>query len=295
VGSVEEFTPVNYSSTYANLQKYNRLLESLVDERLDQDQIVPLGCWRFLRQCQPAHKGQFHSLCDRGLFMLPFIAIPLLHSSGAWIASTAAGGYIAGTLSSTWVGAFVAGNAGILSGIGITSAAGVYAALGGTLSSAGTALGSGLSAIGLSGLAQSLGLAPATLLGLTFFSWAIVASALLVISGSGLIYFFAREKLQLINDERSKGGLSDTTWREILKEVQNYEKQAMTDILKKLGEEGGGIVVHRDGDMVEIKGVNYGIRDLKYIIEKDGAEVIVKPSFISFKYRVVCTVKEARE
>ena len=80
--------------------------------------------------------------------MLPFIAIPLLHSSGAWIASTAAGGYIAGTISSTWIGAFVAGNAGLLSSLGITSAAGTYAAFGGTLSSAGTALGSGLSTIG---------------------------------------------------------------------------------------------------------------------------------------------------
>ena len=102
--------------------------------------------------------------------MLPFIAIPLLHSSGAWIASTAAGGYIAGTLSTTWVGAFIAGNAGLLSALGITSAAGVYAALGGTLSSAGTAVGTGLTAVGLSGLAQSLGLAPATFLGLTFAS-----------------------------------------------------------------------------------------------------------------------------
>ena len=37
--------------------------------------------------------------------MLPIIADPVLHSSGAWIASTAASGYVASTLSSTWVGA----------------------------------------------------------------------------------------------------------------------------------------------------------------------------------------------
>ena len=225
--------------------------------------------------------------------MLPFIAIPLLHSSGGWIASTAAGGYVAGTLSSTWIGAFVAGNAGLLSSFGITSAAGVYAALGGTLSSAGTALGSGLSAIGLSGLAQSLGLAPATVLGLTFVSWAVIASTILIISGSGLIYFVARRKLQLINDERRKGGLSDTTWREILEEAQNYEKQAMTDLLEKLGKESKDIVVRRDSETVEIIGVNYSIRDLKYVVEKNGAERIVKSSLIPFRRIVVYSVKEA--
>lgn len=200
--------------------------------------------------------------------MLPLIAIPILHSAGGWIASTTAGGYIAGTLSSTWIGAFVAGNAGLLSSLGITSAAGVYAALGGTLSSAGTALGSGLSAIGLSGLAQSLGLAPATFLGLTFASWAIVTSGALIIAGSGLVYFVARKKLQLINDERRKGGLADTNWREILEDVRNYEKQAMFDVLEKLGEESKDIIVHRQSESVEIKGVSYSIGDLKYVVEK---------------------------
>lgn len=125
--------------------------------------------------------------------MLPIIAVPLLHSSGAWIASTTAGGYVAGTLSSTWIGAFVAGNAGLLSGIGITSAAGVSAALSGAFSSAGTAVGSGLTAVGLSGVAQGLGVAPATFLGLTFASWAVLASTVLFISSSGFIYYFSRK------------------------------------------------------------------------------------------------------
>ena len=223
--------------------------------------------------------------------MLPFIAIPLLHSSGAWIASTAAGGYIAGTLSTTWIGAFVAGNAGLLSGLGITSAAGVYAALGGTVSSAGTAAGNGLTAAGLSGLAQSLGLAPATFLGLTFVSWAVVASVILLLSGSGLIYFVARRKLQLINFERRKGDLPNTTWREILEEAQNYEKQAMIDILIKLDEECKDVIFLRESETVEIKGVNYNIRDLKYVVEKNGSERIVKSSLIPFRRIVVYTVK----
>lgn len=223
--------------------------------------------------------------------MLPFIAIPLLHSSGAWIASTAAGGYIAGTLSATWIGAFVAGNAGLLSALGITSAAGVYAALGGSLSSAGTAIGGGLTAVGLSGLAQSIGLAPATFLGLTFISWAAVASAILIFSSSGLIYFVARRKLQLINVERRKGDLPDTTWREILKETQNYEKQAMIDILEELAEECKDVIFFKESETVKIKVVNYNIRDLKYVVEKNGAERIVKSSWIPFRRIVVYTVK----
>jgi len=227
--------------------------------------------------------------------MPPFIVIPILHSSGAWIASTAASGYIAGTLSTTWIGAFVAGNAGLLSGLGITSAAGVYAAFGGTLSSAGAVVGSGLSAVGLSGLAQSLGLAPVTFLGLTFVSWAAVASAIVMFfgSGSGLIYFVARRKLQLINDERRKGDLPNTTWREILEEAQNYEKQAMLDILAKLGEECKDISFLRESEAVEIKGVNYNIRDLKYVVEKNGVERIVKSSKIPFRRIVIYTVKSA--
>lgn len=225
--------------------------------------------------------------------MLPFIAIPLLHSSGAWIASTAAGGYIAGTLSTTWIGAFVGGNAGLLSALGITSAAGVYSAIGGTLASAGTTVGSGLTAVGLSGLAQSLGLAPATFLGLTFVSWALVASVILIFSGSGFIYFFSRKKLQLINVERRKGGLANTTWREILKEAQNFEKQAMIDILVELDEECEDVIFLKESDTVEIKGVNYKIRDLKYVVEKNGAERIVKSSLIPFRRIVVYTVKSA--
>lgn len=226
--------------------------------------------------------------------MLPFIAIPLLHSSGAWIASTATGGYIASTLSTTWIGAFIAGNAGLLSGLGITSAAGVYAAIGGTLSSAGTAVGTGLTAVGLSGLAQSLGLAPATFLGLTFVSWAVVASAILIFSASGLIYFFARGKLQIINVERCKGALPNITWREILQEAQDYERQAMIDILAELDKECKDLVYLRGSETIEIEGVSYNTRDLKYVVEKNGTERIVKSSLIPFRRVIVYTVKRGQ-
>lgn len=222
--------------------------------------------------------------------MLPFIAIPILHSSGAWIISTAASGYIAGTLSSTWIGAFVAGNAGLLSSFGITSAAGVYAALGGKFSVASTALGGGVSSIGLSGLAHSLGYVPVTFLGLTYVSWAIVASSLLIISSSGLLYLVARKKLQLINNERRKGNLADTTWREILEDARNFEIQAMFELLGKLGEESKDIIVDEASESVYIRGVKYRIGDLKYIVEKNGVERIVKSSFIPFQRIVIYTV-----
>ena len=48
--------------------------------------------------------------------MLPLLAVPVLHSSGAFIAYSGTG-YLAGTLSSSWLGAFVLGNSGLLAGV----------------------------------------------------------------------------------------------------------------------------------------------------------------------------------
>lgn len=222
--------------------------------------------------------------------MLPLIAVPLLHSSGAWIASTAAGGYVAGTLSSTWIGAFIAGNAGILSGLGITSAAGVLAAMSGGLSSVGAALGSGLSAIGLAGVAQSLGLAPATFLGLTVASWALVATG---VAAVGIGYFFASKKLAKINQERAKGGLLAVTWAEIIAEARDYEKQALMSILEGLEAEfQGEIILDRSSETAVIRSKNYKISDLKYVIEKSGREYIGLRSNIPFREVLLFVVKK---
>lgn len=222
--------------------------------------------------------------------MLPLIAVPLLHSSGAWIASTAAGGYVAGTLSSTWIGAFIAGNAGVLSALGITSAAGVLAAMGGGLTSVGAALGSGLSAIGLAGIAQGLGLAPATFLGLTVASWAMVASSVVVV-GAG--YFFARKKLEEINQERAKGGLKDVTWSEIVAEARSYENEAMMNVLESL-EAGshGDIIFNRSTKTAIIRDKAYNVCDLKYVIEKSGREFIGLRSKVPFREIVLFVVKD---
>jgi hypothetical protein len=225
--------------------------------------------------------------------MLPLIAVPILHSSGAWIASTAAGGYVAGTLSSTWIGAFIAGNAGILSGLGITSAAGVLAAMGGGLSSVGAALGSGLTAIGLGGVAQSLGLAPATFLGLTVVGWSIAAAS---VAAAGVGYFFTRKKLAAINEERAKGGLAAVTWSQIIAEAREYEKQAMMGILEELqAETEEDIVVNRSLEEAVINGKSYKISDLKYVIEKNGREYVALRSKNPFRNMVLFVVKEERK
>ena len=131
--------------------------------------------------------------------MLPLIAVPVVHSAGGWIASTAAGGYLAGTLSSTWAGAFVAGNAGALMGAGVATATAVGGYIAGATGSA----------------AVALGLAPATFLGLTPVGWAIAGGALTVTgAGVGVAYWKSRkfraavdEVLDQINAERIKGGL----------------------------------------------------------------------------------------
>ena len=222
--------------------------------------------------------------------MLPLIAVPIIHSSGAWIASTAAGGYVAGTLSSTWIGAFIAGNAGVLSGLGITSAAGVLAAMGGGLSSVGVALGSGLTAIGLGGVAQSLGLAPATFLGLTVVGWSMAAAS---VAAAGVGYFFTRKKLADINEERAKGGLGAVTWSQIIAEARDYEKQAMIGILEELqAESEGNILIHRAIDEAVIMGKSYKITDLKYVIEKNSKEYVALRSKNPFRNIVLFIVKE---
>lgn len=224
--------------------------------------------------------------------MLPLIAVPLIHSSGAWIASTAAGGYVAGTLSTTWVGAFIAGNATILTGLGLTSGAGVLAAMGGGLSGMGAALGTGLSAVGLGGVAQTLGLAPATFLGLTVVGW---AAAIASVATLGIGYFFTRAKLNEINEERAKGGLAEISWGGIIDEVKEYEFGAVVRILLELEKETADIVVNLETETVWIYNEPYSIRDLEYVIEKSGKEYIGLRSRIPFCGKELYVVKPADE
>lgn len=209
---------------------------------------------------------------------IPLLAIPVIHSSGAWIASTAAGGYIAGTLSGTWLGAFVLGNSALLGSLGLVSAAGIAgSAVSGGLAAAGSALalgaGSALSAVGLGGLATHLGIAPVvTFLGVTPVGWAIIGSISTVLGS--IVYLKMRSQIKLINEERIKGGLEPTTWSEIIQDVIDLESKSMYSILEMLSEERDSVSLSNDRKHVMINGDLYLVSRLKYVIKEDGIEAL---------------------
>jgi len=225
---------------------------------------------------------------------LPFcaLAVPVLHSSGAWIASTAAGGYLAGTLSSTWIGAFIAGNAGFLGGLGLVSAAGIFGSSGvlaGWGSAAGASLGSGLTAVGLGGLATKLGLAPSLFLGLTPMGWAIVGSAATIVGSGG--FLLLRRQMKLINEERSKGGLGPITWRELIREVKRHEAEAISQILEELSlRPEYGVQVIDDGTRVVVGQRSYPVSRVKYRVNENGSEELLYASRVGV-VKVLLVVK----
>lgn len=206
---------------------------------------------------------------------LPLLAIPVLHSSGAWIAY-AGSGYVAGTLSSSWVGAFILGNSSLLAGAGLVSGASIAAASGvlaGFGASAGMALGSALTAVGLGGMASWLGLAPVvTFLGLTPVGWAMVGGATVVLATLSAV--FTRQHMNKLNAERAKGGLSALSIRELISEIQSFESDAVRQVLLALSENGADIILSVKNDEVTIAGTTFSIKKLRYRIKKDGTEDI---------------------
>lgn len=219
---------------------------------------------------------------------LPLLAIPVIHSSGAWIASTAAGGYLAGTLSSTWVGAFVLGNGALLSSVGLASGA---AAIGAAATSTMGGFGALLSYVGLGGVASALGIAPAvTFLGLTPVGWAITAGAVGITSLLG--YFICKKSLHQINSERNKGGLPSITLSGIVKEVRELEHESLLKILKFLAEETDEISL-TNNENVLIQGKKFLVKDLAYRIHPSGLEELVYKRLFK-KDTHLFTVKLAR-
>jgi len=222
---------------------------------------------------------------------LPFlaIAVPVLHSSGAWIASTAASGYIAGTLSGTWIGAFVLGNSTLLGSLGLVSAAGIFGATGGLAalsSSAALGVGSALTAVGLGGVASTLGIAPAaTFLGLTPVGWAIAGAAATVVATLG--YYFTRKTMRRINEEREKGGLEPITLTEIVREVRLLEAQSLGAILARLDIELGNVSLSNDHKELTVDGQVFSLHRLKYVLNEDGSEELVFVSRTGRKKRVL--------
>lgn len=208
--------------------------------------------------------------------MIPFIAVPLLHSSGAWIASTAAGGYVAGTLSGTWIGAFILGNSGLLASLGLVSASSIFAAAATGIAGVGTTAaalgGSALTAIGLGGVASQLGLAPTVFLGLTPVGWAITGSSALL--AGGLAIYLKSSVMDQINEERVKGGLPEIGVFELLSEIKEFEYNSKIEILKKLSKERLNFKVREKEDRVIINDTDYKISSIRYVMEESGREFL---------------------
>lgn len=224
------------------------------------------------------------------------IAIPVLHSSGAWIASTGAAGYIAGTLSSTWIGAFVLGNGTLLGSLGLVSAAGIFGATGSLAaltSSAALSVGSALTAVGLGGVASSLGIAPvATFLGLTPVGWVVAGSTVVIASTLGL--YFTRKTMRRINEEREKGGLEPISISQIVKQVRLLEAQSLEAILMRLSFEMDTVQLSDDQKSVSVDGQVFSIHRLKYVVNADGSEELVFVTRARRKKRILL-IKAASE
>ncbi|UXU74569.1 MULTISPECIES: hypothetical protein [unclassified Paracoccus (in: a-proteobacteria)] len=181
---------------------------------------------------------------------------------------------MAGTLSSTWIGALVLGNQALFSGLGIISVAGIWGAVGGIGASVTGGVGAALSAVGLGGVASYLGIAPvATFLGLTPVGWAITGTATVVAGTLG--YYFTRRTMRRLNEERQKGGLEPITIMQILREVRQLEAQSMSDILQRLSRERDDVQVSASGEEAIVNGQAFSVGKLKYVISDDGSEEIV--------------------
>lgn len=224
------------------------------------------------------------------------IAIPVLHSSGAWIASTGAAGYIAGTLSSTWIGALILGNSTLLGSLGLVSAAGIFGAAGGLASLSTTAtlgVGSALTAVGLGGIANSLGLVPAaTFLGLTPVGWAIAGATATIVAALG--YYATHKTMRRMNEERANGGLGPITITQIVKEVRLLEANSLEAILKKLSVELPNVSLSTDGQDLSVDGQVFSLRRLKYVVNQDGSEEVVFVTRVGRKKRILL-VKSAED
>lgn len=205
---------------------------------------------------------------------LPLLAIPVLHSSGAWIAY-AGSGYLAGTLSSSWVGALILGNATFFASVGLVSTAGIAAASGaiaGFGASAAAGLGSALTTVGLGSVASWLGIAPAaTFLGMTVVGWTMMGVGAIAL---GLGTVFTRRIMNKLNEERVKGGLAAITVQQLVTVVREYEVEAMREILQTLAAKDPAIELNDSNAEVSISGRVFSISKLRYRVNKDGSEEI---------------------
>lgn len=208
--------------------------------------------------------------------MLPMIAVPLLHSSGAWIASTTAGGYVAGTLSGSWVGALILGNSGLLSSLGLVSAGGIFGAaatgIAGVGSTAAALGGSALTTLGLGGVASSLGIAPTLILGLTPVGWVMAGGTTIVIGGVAI--YLRSSVMARINEERIKGGLSEIGVRDVISLIKKHDYDSTLEVLKKLSKERLNFKVRAAVGQLIIDDRIFEISRVRYVIEEGGREFL---------------------
>lgn len=215
-----------------------------------------------------------------------WIAIPVLHSSGGWIIATG-GSYVAGTFAWSWLGAFILGNAGWLSGLGLVSVAGLAGATGAlsaVASGAALSLGAGLTSVGLGGVATYLGIAPATtFLGLTPAGWIAAGTTAVVAVVAG--WFLVDGVMEDINAERAKGGLPPISVYEIVEEVRNHEEDSLKQILLHISEERSDVSVTEEH--VVINGVEYPIDRVRYVINSDGSEALIGVSYMVMREEIL--------
>jgi len=198
------------------------------------------------------------------------LAIPVVHSSGAWIASSG-GAYVAGTLSSSWVGAFVAGNLGFLSSAGFSSGASIVGLM--AVPSSAT-VGSALTSVGLGGVATSLGLVPATFLGLTAPVWMGVGVGVAAVMSSSATYMIWKQ-MRTLNTERQKGGLEKITLFELLREIKAFERQSVERICNELSQEIPGLEFNGETKIVKYESEECSIKNIHCEIATDSQEYLV--------------------
>ena len=203
------------------------------------------------------------------------IAIPLAHSSGGWIAH-AGGAYVSGTLSSTWIATFVLGNAGLLSKLGFVTKA-TSSIIGTIAVKSGTSLGGIMTTVGLGGLAESLGLVPATFLGLTAPAWGVVGVSVLGVGSLsvGVFAFYIKKELNTINEERRKGGLEGISIRSLLKEIKTFEAELLKLLCIQLSEQNLDLSFDRKSGVLIYKGEKFLLSTIRYEIDEDDSEWII--------------------
>ena len=211
--------------------------------------------------------------------------IPSPHEGG-WAVYDDTGMPIEVTVSDSWLQSFIYANATSLVKDGLISAAPFI-----TWENARIATGTAITVLGTISTLSGIRFIPAAFLGLTPVGWAVLSVSTV---GLGVMaYFMVQSHLARLNEERVKGGLEVISTAELVELIQDFERKAMTEILKRLAVERDDIVMLDEGQ-VEINGSLYDISHLRYVAQEDGAQsIIAKQGRWSFS-KTILTLAEAK-